>query len=169
MLCENSNNECWNSSSQHMYFSVTVDYKCIYVSVMPRKTLNVDWKSIDGAAVSKRMLKLTKDEEDKYVCPIEMCLHVGFKSDRGLRKHVNSMHPWYFYFDKQPIINRYEVPIDDKVRRKCSTHNIPAYSLDEGIGLEFLDWLRTPCGEKTNKQSVQIGRQAIPDGFNRGY
>jgi hypothetical protein len=129
---------------------------------MPRKTLNVDWKSVEGAAVSKRMLKLTKDEEDKYVCPIEMCLHVGFKSDRGLRKHVNSIHPWYFYFDKQPAINRFEAPIDDKVRRKCSTHNIPAYSLDEGIGLEFLDWLRTPCGGgKTNKQSVQIGRRAM--------
>ena len=129
---------------------------------MPRKTLNVDWKSVSGAAVSKRMLKLKRNEDDNFLCPIETCLHVGFKSDRGLRKHVNTMHPWYFYFDKQPIINRSEVAINESIRRKSSTHNIPAYSLDDGMGREFLDWLKTPCGGgKTKKQAVQIGRRAM--------
>ena len=132
------------------------------LSVMRGKRLNVDWKSVDGAAVRKRILKLKSDDEGYYLCPVETCLHTGFKSDRGLRKHVNTMHPWYFYFDEQPLINRNEVALNENVRRKSSTHNAPAFSLIDGLGKEFLDWLKTPCGGgKSKKQAVQIGRRAM--------
>ena len=67
-----------------------------HLAVMSKKILNVDWKGIAGAAVKKRILKLTKNEEEElYPCPVDSCLHLGFKSDRGARKHVNTMHPWY--------------------------------------------------------------------------
>lgn len=129
---------------------------------MRRKTLNIDWKSISGAAVRKRMLKMVRDDDGLYQCPVSKCLHIGFKSDRGLRKHVNSTHPWFFYFDEQPLINRSEVTVLDNVRRKSHTHNIPAFSLLEGLGKEFLDWVKTPCGGgKSKKQAVQVGRRAM--------
>ena len=129
---------------------------------MRRKTLNIDWKSVAGAAIRKRMLKMEKDDDGLFQCPVAKCLHVGFKSDRGLRKHVNVNHPWFFYFDDQPLINRNEVAVMDKVRRKSYTHNIPAFSLLDGTGKEFLDWVKTPCGGgKSKKQAVQVGRRAM--------
>lgn len=129
---------------------------------MRSKRLNVDWKSVDGAAVKKRILKLKRNEESYFLCPVTTCLHTGYKSDRGLRKHINTMHPWFFYFDEQPPINRSEVALKDTVQRKSSTHNVPAFSLIDGMGKEFLDWLKTPCGGgKSKKQAVQIRRRAM--------
>ena len=129
---------------------------------MRSKVLNVDWKSIQGAAVKKRTLKLMRNDEGMINCPINTCLHTGFKSDRGARKHVNTVHPWYLFFDTQPPINRNEFVSNEIIKRKSTTHNIPAYSLTEGMGKEFLDWLKTPCGGgKTNKQAIQSGRRAM--------
>ena len=129
---------------------------------MSKKVLSVDWKSIQGAAVKKRILKLSKNDEDVFICPVTSCLHLGFKSDRGARKHINTMHPWYLYFNQQPLINKSEFLTEDKQKRKSTTHNIPAYSLKEGMGKEFLDWLKTPCGGgKSAKQAVQSGRRAM--------
>ena len=129
---------------------------------MSKKVLNVDWKSVQGAAVKKRILKLSKNNEGIFLCPVIACLHLGFKSDRGLRKHINTMHPWYLYFDQQPLINKNEHRAEDNEKRKSTTHHIPAYSLTEGMGKEFLDWLKTPCGGgKSAKQAVQAGRRAM--------
>ena len=131
-------------------------------TAMSKKILNVDWKEIAGAAVKKRILKLKRNEEDIYPCPVASCLHLGFKSDRGARKHVNTMHPWYLYFDQQPLIDRREFVNKELAKRKSTTHNMPAYSLKEGMGKEFLDWLKTPCGGgKSPKQAVQSGRRAM--------
>ena len=110
----------------------------------------------------KRILKLSKNDEGIVTCPVTTCLHLGFKSDRGARKHINTMHPWYLYFDEQPPINKTEFLSKEKQKRKSTTHNIPAYSLKEGMGKEFLDWLKTPCGGgKSMKQAVQAGRRAM--------
>ena len=129
---------------------------------MSKKVLNVDWKSIQGAAVKRRILKLSKNKEGIFACPVNACLHLGFKSDRGVRKHINTMHPWYLYFDQQPLINKSEYQTKANQKRKNTTHNIPAYSLTEGMGKEFLDWLKTPCGGgKSPKQAVQAGRRAM--------
>ena len=129
---------------------------------MSKKILNVDWEGIAGAAVRKRILKLKRSEEGLFPCPVSSCLHLGFKSDRGARKHVNTVHPWYLYFDQQPPIDRKEFVNKELARRKNTTHNKPAYSLKEGMGKEFLDWLKTPCGGgKSGKQAIQSGRRAM--------
>ena len=129
---------------------------------MSKKMLNVDWKLINGAAVKKRILRLKRNADGYFLCPITTCLHVGYKSDRGLRKHIDSVHPWYYYFEEQPVINRDEVAQREKQMRKSSTHNMPAFSLTDGVGKEFLTWLSTPCGGgKSSKQGTQIGRRAM--------
>ena len=67
------------------------------------KHLKIDWSSIPNAFSKRRILKL-RSSEGKFSCNVENCLHDGFKSARGLRKHIESRHPWYFYFDSEPSI-----------------------------------------------------------------
>ena len=77
--------------------------------------MHIDWKSVDGAAVKKRMLKFVRNGDGLFPCPVVTCLHLGFKSDRGARKHVNTVHPWYLFFDQQPLIDRSDFEVRDEV------------------------------------------------------
>ena len=98
------------------------------------RVLYVNWKEVNGARVTKRVLRLLSNDNGEYICPITNCLHVGFKSKRGLRKHINGVHAWYFYFDKQPAVNRTVAVEQQQVTLKASTHRFPAFTLDKGIG-----------------------------------
>ena len=59
---------------------------------MSTRTLCIDWLSLAGANKSKRKLHLQADDGGIYSCPVKSCLHVGFKSQRGLRKHIDNKH-----------------------------------------------------------------------------
>ena len=129
---------------------------------MPKRVLAVNWKAVDGAAAKKRILHLKASTSGTFLCPVQVCLHLGFKSNRGLRKHINNTHPWYYFFNEQPAINKDAVVQASKKRLKTSTHKMPAFSLKEGIGLDFLEWLQTPCGGGKNiKEAIQIGRRGM--------
>ena len=129
---------------------------------MAKRILSVDWKTVDGAASRKRVLHLQANADGIFICPTKACLHVGFKSKRGLRKHINTSHPWYYHFDEQPVVDRNDAKVQLRDRLKCSTHKIPAFSLGTGVGYEFLEWLQTPCGGgKSRKEAVNIGRRAM--------
>ena len=131
------------------------------VVVMKRRMLNIDWCAINGASRKKRILHFNEDSSGVFICPVSTCLHSGFKSKRGIRKHISSIHNWYYYFNEQPVINRAEIK-ENRNKSKCSTLKMPAFSLTEGIGKEFLDWLLTPCGGgKSNKEALQTGRRAM--------
>ena len=102
------------------------------------------------------------DSNGFFFCPINTCLHIGYKSQRGLRKHIDSTHTWYYYFNEQPTVTRAEAIEKQPHRVKCSTHKMPAFSIANGIGHQFLKWLSTLCGGgKSNKEAVQIGRRAM--------
>ena len=73
---------------------------------MRKRMLNIDWSSINGACQKKRILYLKCDSNGFYFCPINTCLHIGYKSQRGLRKHVDSTHTWYYYFNEHPRVTR---------------------------------------------------------------
>ncbi|XP_066924531.1 uncharacterized protein [Clytia hemisphaerica] len=127
----------------------------------PRR-LQVNWKSLVGAAHGKRTLKLRPNQRDLYTCPIKLCLHGDFKSCRGLRKHINTKHPWYYYFDEQPEVKREDMTDFPVAPKRASTAGKPSFSLDEGIGRDFLTWLGTSCGGgKSNKEARQIGKRAM--------
>ena len=67
------------------------------------KKCKVNWSDIDGASPKPKRLHLEKDEADSlYHCPIQECDHDGFQSQRGCRKHVNTKHSWFFYFNEKP-------------------------------------------------------------------
>ena len=76
--------------------------KCSKKGKMSKKC-KVNWSDIDGASPKPKRLHLEKDETDSlYHCPIQECDHDGFQSQRGCRKHVNTKHSWFFYFDEKP-------------------------------------------------------------------
>ena len=124
--------------------------------------LHVDWRAVNGACRKKRILHLKNNTDGLFCCPITTCLHMGFKSQHGLRKHIDSDHCWYYYFNEQPTLNRDEVKEKEKERAKCSTFKMPAFSLQDGMGHDYLRWLGTPCGGgKCNREALQIGRRAM--------
>ena len=129
---------------------------------MSTRTLCIDWLSLPGANKSKRKLHLQADDGGIYSCPVKSCLHVGFKSQRGLRKHVDNKHEWYYYFDVQPSFRREEARQRTPSRLKASTHKKLSFSIEKGTGLDFVRWLQTPCGGgKQLKEATQIGKRGM--------
>ena len=130
-----------------------------------KRRLHIDYQKLEGAKTHKRVLHLLPEEgiqQDTYVCPVVTCLHDPYKSVRGLRKHINSIHPWYFYFDEPPRIQRKEAVHLPQKKFKASTHSMPSFSITTGIGQEFLQWLMTPCGGgKSNSEGQQQARRAM--------
>ena len=126
------------------------------------RCLLVDWKAICGAAHAKRRLILRENGSGMFTCPMKYCLHEDFKSNRGLRKHIDMKHPWYYYFDRQPEVKREEIEHILPPRKKVCTSKKPAFSLDEGIGQSFFIWLSTTCGGgKNSKEATQIAKRAM--------
>jgi hypothetical protein len=130
---------------------------------MSKKFLKVNWKIVTGSARSKKVLRLRADYEGIFACPVENCMHTGFKSNRGLRKHIDARHDWYYYFDVQPTIKREDVQKDEEsMSLKCSTHNVPSFSITEGVGLDFVKWLKEPLGGgKNGREANQIGKRGM--------
>ena len=129
---------------------------------MSKRILCFDWVALEGARKKKRKLHLEPQDDGVYLCPVESCLHVGFKSQRGARKHVNNKHQWFYYFDSQPTVKREDAQECPSVRKKASTHKQLAFSIDHGSGLEFVQWLQTPCGGcKKEKEAKQAAKRAM--------
>ena len=137
-------------------------FSSFHCNMQRNRVLQVDWKGIEGAAKGKRKLLLRPNNRDEYPCPVQTCLHDDFRSMRGVRKHVNTKHAWYYYFDAQPVINRDDINEHILERKKASTIKRPAFSIEEGIGLEFTKWLCTSCGGGKNlKEGKQIARRVM--------
>ena len=129
---------------------------------MSKRTLCFDWSSLAGARKKKRKLYFEEDESNMFVCPVTSCLHEAYKSKRGLRKHVNSHHEWYLYFDAQPEVKREDAQPRTPAKRKASTHRQPGFSVENGCGAHFVEWLLTPCGGgKTSKDGIQVAKRAM--------
>ena len=105
---------------------------------------------------------LRKNDDQAFTCPVKLCLHADFKSSRGLRKHIDNKHAWYYYFDEQPEVKREEIEMEQPAKKKVCTSQKPAFSLENGIGKTFLAWLCTSCGGgKSEKEATQIGKRAM--------
>ena len=71
---------------------------------MSKANRKIDWSDIDGAFPKPKRLHLEKNDADSvYHCPIQLCEHEGFQSQRGCRKHVNKLMSYDF------IIFRHEI------------------------------------------------------------
>ena len=129
---------------------------------MVKRRLTVDWKCLAGAAKKKRRLSLEEDEDGTFHCPVSNCLHVGYKSQRGLRKHINSRHEWYLYFDQEPKFDRSQAIANVERKLKSCTVKKPSFSTDTGCGADFKKWLATHCGGgKSAKEAQQVATGAM--------
>ena len=105
---------------------------------MAKRTLVVDWKSFEGARLVRRKLYLKANDVGIFLCPIQQCLHSGFKSKRGCRRHIETKHIWYFWHDTIPMVK------DDVIMaaRQTVTPGVhskkqPSFSIEVGVGKEF--------------------------------
>ena len=129
---------------------------------MTKRTLCFDWSNLNGARKKKRKLYFDPDEDGRFVCPVSSCLHASYKTKRGLRKHVNTLHEWFMFFDTRPEVKREEAHARQPETKKASTHHQPSFSVDSGCGLDFVRWLETPCGGgKNSKDSKQIAKRGM--------
>ena len=104
-------------------------------------------------------------------CPVQECDHDGFQSQRGCRKHVNTKHSWFFYFDEKPnskelrdslkLASNFpiESTIQDRTREtaKHAVKLLPSFSLSCDIGEVFTKWLTgSGGGYKKDRAAQQI-------------
>ena len=97
--------------------------------------------------------------------------HDGFQSQRGCRKHVNTKHSWFFYFDGKPnskdITDSLKLasnfPIQSTIQdqtSKTTKHAVkllPSFSLSCDIGEVFTKWLtESGSGYKKDRAAQQI-------------
>ena len=147
--------------------------KCSKEGKMSKKC-KVNWSDIDGASPKPKRLHLEKDETDSlYHCPIQECDHDGFQSQRGCRKHVNTKHSWFFYFDEKPTDSAKLATNSSEIPKKSSTSDtdgdishastnpgarlIPSFSPSGQIGDEFTNWLTgSGGGYKKGRPAQQI-------------
>ena len=71
----------------------------LFFAKMGRRQLRIDWSTIAGASTIRKKINLVAQVNGVYKCPYTQCLHVGFKSKRGCRKHIDTKHQWLYYFE----------------------------------------------------------------------
>ena len=136
------------------------------------KKCKVNWLDIDGAPPKPKRLHLEKDETDSlYHCPIQECDHDGFQSQRGCRKHINTKHSGFFYFDEKPnseeiadslkVASNFSIEgtIQDQTSKttKHAVKLLPSFSLSCDIGEVFMKWLTGSGGScKKDRAARQI-------------
>ena len=121
----------------------------------------VNWSKIDGSSPKLKRLHLGKDETDSlYHCPIQVCDHDGFKSQRGCRKHVSTKHSWFFFFDEKPDLGGFVAStkelVDEDKSSEITKHThtaLPSFSASSQIGELLLKWL-TGSGGGCKKDRV---------------
>ncbi|XP_078378573.1 uncharacterized protein LOC144661640 [Oculina patagonica] len=134
------------------------------------KKCKINWSNIDGASPKPKRLHLEKNETDRfYHCPIQVCDHDGFQSQRGCRKHVNTKHSWFFYFDEKPdlgILAAYEREGASDVKSSEITVQtarvLPSFSVSSKIGESFVKWLTGSGGGcKKDRVAQQIVKRCF--------
>ncbi|KAK3736446.1 hypothetical protein QZH41_000024 [Actinostola sp. cb2023] len=135
---------------------------------MSKRAKCIDWSKQDGASPKPKRLHLEEDENDgSYHCPVPICDHEGFSSQRGCRKHVKNKHSWFYFFDSEPSSSASTSKADDsdKVnpgKEQCLKKLIPSFDITTTIGKEFEAWLTGSGGGcKSTRQAQQIVRRSF--------
>ena len=124
-----------------------------------------DWRSAEGGFLKARRLHLRPDAKSgAYHCPVSSCEHgKSFLSVRGCRKHVTSLHGWYFFFRYKPRGNGivpYESTsslLDTAGAKRASTATMPSLASTCSFSQSFVAWLMSDSGgSKSATQAEQI-------------
>ena len=108
-------------------------------------------------------LHLEEDDCDGlFHCPVQICNHDGFTTQRGSRKHVKNKHSWYYYFDEKPDSAQIETmkPTNVKPVIRRLYHAVAGQlPLDPTnyIAKNFFSWLTGSGGGcKSDRQAQQM-------------
>ena len=134
------------------------------------KKCKVNRSDIDGVSPKPKRLHLEKDETDRlYHCPIQECDHDGFQSQRGCRKHVNTKHGWFYFFDQKPeqegLVASAKEDADDDKSSKIAIQTgriLPSFPASSQIGESFTKWLSGSGGGcKKDRVAQQIVKRCF--------
>lgn len=131
---------------------------------MGKRHLCVDWSKVPGASLIKKKLYLRPNGQGVYLCLDSQCLHSGFKSKRGCRKHIDIKHKWRYYFEERPSMSTEQMALVrcKSPHSRANTLQMPSFNTEDGIGKEFKIWLATPCGGgKNERESLQSCKRAM--------
>ena len=146
-------------------------YKCVRLSKsgsslylkMTKRREEVNWSKLPNASPKPKRLHLEEDDCDGlFHCPVQLCSHDGFTTQRGCRKHVKNQHRWYYYFDEKPDSVQIEslrgqannnTTTDQKTARKIRT--VATFDRTNNIAKKFLSWLTGSGGGcKSDRQQI---------------
>ena len=71
--------------------------------MMNKRGKDVNWSKLGNASPKPKRLHLEENDCDGlFHCPMQICNHDEFTTQRGCRKHVKNKRSWYYYFDEKP-------------------------------------------------------------------
>ncbi|CAH3145178.1 unnamed protein product [Porites lobata] len=134
---------------------------------MNKRGKDVNWSKFANASPKPKRLHLEEDDCDGlFHCPVQICNHEGFATQRGCRKHVKNKHSWYYYFDEKPDSAQIEkLNVDETSKCEASdqkitprkSRTIASFDPKNKIAKNFFSWLTGSGGGcKSDRQAQQI-------------
>ena len=132
---------------------------------MNKRVKDVNWSKLANASPKPKRLHLEEDDCDGlFHCPVQICNHDGFTTQRGCRKHVKNKHSWYYYFDEKPNSAQMESFHNQSKKIEANDRTIPratraiaSFDLKNNIAKSFFSWLTGSGGGcKSDRQAQQI-------------
>ena len=134
---------------------------------MNKRGKDVDWSKLANASPKPKRLHLEEDDSDGlFHCPVQICNHDGFTTQRGCRKHVKNKHSWYYYFDEKPDSAQIDtLNVDETDKCEASDQKITprksraiaSFDSTNKIAKNFFSWLTGSGGGcKSDRQAQQI-------------
>ena len=134
---------------------------------MNKRGKDVNWSKLANASPKPKRLHLEEDDCDGlFHCPVQICDHEGFTTQRGCRKHVKNEHSWYYYFDEKPDRAQIDaLNVDESNKCEASDQKIiprksraiASFDPTNNIAKNFFSWLTGSGGGcKSDRQAQQI-------------
>ena len=135
--------------------------------MMNKRGKDVNWSKLANASPKPKRLHLEEDDCDGlFHCPVQICNHDGFTTQRGCRKHVKNKHSWYYYFDEKPDSAQIDsLHVDQNNNCKANDQRITprksraiaSFDPTNNIAKNFFSWLTGSGGGcKSDRQAQQI-------------
>ncbi|CAH3165112.1 unnamed protein product, partial [Porites evermanni] len=134
---------------------------------MNKRAKDLNWSKLANASPKLKRLHLEEDDcNGLFHCPVQICNHGGFTTQRGCRKHVKNKHSWYYYFDGKPDSAQIDTLNVDETK-KCEASDqkiiprksraIASFDPTNNIARNFFSWLTGSGGGcKSDRQAQQI-------------
>ena len=71
-------------------------------------------------------------------------------------------HGWLYHFAEIPSYERRDAKLKEVVKLKASTHKELSFSINKGVGADFVDWIQSPWGGgKALKEAKQVAKRGM--------